>query len=29
MIATVLSGIWSLMSGTFIVMTLEALGILA
>jgi hypothetical protein len=29
MIATVLAGVWSLMSGTFIVMTLEALGILA
>lgn len=29
MIATVLAGVWSLMSGTFIVMTLKALGILA
>jgi hypothetical protein len=29
MIATVLAGFWSLMSGTFIVLTLEALGILA
>jgi hypothetical protein len=29
MIATVLAGVWSLMSGTFIVLTLEALGILA
>jgi hypothetical protein len=29
MIATVLAGVWSLMSGTFIVLTLEALGVLA
>jgi hypothetical protein len=29
MIATVLAGFWSLMSGTFIVMTLRALGLLA
>jgi hypothetical protein len=29
MMATVLAGFWSLMSGTFIVMTLQALGILA
>jgi len=29
MIATVLAGFWSLMSGTFIVMALQALGILA
>ena len=29
MIATVLAGFWSLMSGTFIVMTLQALGVLA
>ncbi|MGB3865016.1 MAG: hypothetical protein WBA29_05240 [Xanthobacteraceae bacterium] len=29
MMATVLSGFWSLMSGTFIVMTLRALGLLA
>ncbi|MBC7576417.1 hypothetical protein [Tardiphaga sp.] len=29
MIATVLAGFWSLMSGTFIVMTLRAVGLLA
>jgi hypothetical protein len=29
MIATVLAGFWSLMSGTFIVLTLQALGVLA
>jgi len=29
MMATVLAGFWSLMSGTFIVMTLQALGVLA
>ncbi len=29
MMATVLSGFWSLMSGTFIIMTLRALGLLA
>jgi len=29
MIATVLAGFWSLMSGTFIVLTLQALGIIA
>lgn len=29
MIATVLAGFWSLMSGTFIVMTLQALGLIA
>ncbi len=29
MIATVLAGFWSLMSGTFIVMTLQAVGLLA
>jgi hypothetical protein len=29
MIATVLSGFWSLMSGTFVVMTLRAAGLLA
>jgi hypothetical protein len=28
-VATVLSGVWSLMSGTFIVMTLRAVGLLA
>src|SRR5882724_2969049 len=29
MMATVLAGFWSLMSGTFIVMTLQAVGVLA
>jgi hypothetical protein len=29
MLATVLAGFWSLMSGTFIVMTLRAAGVLA
>jgi hypothetical protein len=29
MLATVLSGFWSLMSGTFVVMTLRAAGLLA
>lgn len=29
MIATILAGFWSLMSGTFIVMTLQALGVIA
>lgn len=29
MMATVLAGFWSLMSGTFVVMTLEAVGLLA
>jgi hypothetical protein len=29
MVATVLSGFWSLMSGTFVVMTLRAAGLLA
>ena len=29
MMATVLSGFWSLMSGTFVVMTLRAAGVLA
>ena len=29
MIATVLAGMWSLMSGTFIVLTLQAVGLLA
>lgn len=29
MMATVLSGFWSLMSGTFIIMTLRAAGVLA
>jgi hypothetical protein len=29
MMATVLSGFWSLMSGTFFVMTLRAAGVLA
>ena len=29
MIATVLAGFWSLMSGTFIVLTLQALGLIA
>jgi hypothetical protein len=29
MMATVLSGFWSLMSGTFVVMTLRAAGLLA
>ena len=29
MMATLLAGFWSLMSGTFIVMTLQALGVLA
>ena len=29
MIATVIAGFWSLMSGTFIVLTLQALGIMA
>jgi hypothetical protein len=29
MMATVLSGFWSLMSGTFVVMTLQAAGLLA
>jgi len=29
MMATVLSGFWSLMSGTFVVMTLRAVGVLA
>ncbi|MGB3485331.1 MAG: hypothetical protein WBB07_24340, partial [Mycobacterium sp.] len=29
MMATVLSGFWSLMSGTFVVMTLRAMGVLA
>ncbi|UGV27308.1 hypothetical protein E0H22_17420 [Rhodopseudomonas boonkerdii] len=29
MIATVIAGFWSLMSGTFIVLTLQALGIIA
>jgi hypothetical protein len=29
MMATVLSGFWSLMSGTFIVMTLRAMGLFA
>jgi hypothetical protein len=27
--ATVLSGFWSMMSGTFVVMTLQAMGVLA
>jgi uncharacterized protein DUF6949 len=29
MMATVLAGFWSLMSGTFVVMTLQAIGLLA
>jgi hypothetical protein len=29
MMATVLAGFWSLMSGTFVVMTLQAVGLLA
>jgi hypothetical protein len=29
MMATVLAGFWSLMSGTFVVMTLQAVGVLA
>jgi hypothetical protein len=29
LIATVLAGFWSLMSGTFVVLTLQALGIIA
>jgi hypothetical protein len=29
MMATVIAGFWSLMSGTFVVMTLEAVGLLA
>jgi hypothetical protein len=29
MMATVLAGFWSLMSGTFVVMTLKAIGLLA
>jgi hypothetical protein len=29
MLATVLAGVWSLMSGTFVLMTLQAIGLLA
>jgi hypothetical protein len=29
MMATILAGVWSLMSGTFFVMTLRAAGLLA